>query len=99
MKCSKCGYDNYVGQYCQNCGEKFKMPTWVKVMTVINFLLTWVMGAVCISMVFIGRTYLQQGDLVKYQKWLSAFKVVSIIGVIVGTILTVVYIYLKSMIS
>jgi hypothetical protein len=97
MKCSKCGCDNYSGHYCQNCGEQFKLPTWVTIMTVVNFLLMWVMGIACMSMGFMCKTYLKQGDLVKYQKYLNGFKIMSIVGVVLGIILNIAYVYLKSM--
>lgn len=95
MKCSKCGCETYQGKFCQNCGNEFKIPTYITVMTVINFLLVWIIGILCLSMCTICKTYLKKGDLVSYQKWLDVSKIVCISGLVIAIIINIVYICLN----
>jgi hypothetical protein len=96
MKCSKCSYETYQGKFCQNCGSEFKIPTYITVMTVINLLLVWITGILCLSGYAICKTYLKKGDLVNYQKCLEVLKIVNICGLVLGVILNIIYICLKS---
>lgn len=93
MECPKCGYDNQSGQYCQNCGEPYRLPKWVAVLSVVNLLLLWVLGLVCIATATVCKSYLKRGDLVEYQKWLGGFKVVGTVGVVLGVLLNAVLLY------
>lgn len=90
MKCLKCGCETYEGKFCQNCGNKFKIPSSIMVMTVICFILSRLIGLICLSFRTMCKMYLKQGDLVNYQKWLGISKVVCISGLVIAIIINIV---------
>lgn len=95
MKCLKCGCETYQGKFCQNCGNEFKIPTYITVLTIVNFLLVWIIGILCLAMRNICKIYLKKGDLVNFKKWLDVSKIVCISGTIVAIIINIIYISSK----
>ena len=95
MKCLKCGYETYQGKFCQNCGNEFKIPTYITVLTIVNFLLAWIVGIQCLSMRNMCKIYLKNGDLVNFKKWVDVSKIVCISGTIVAIIINIIYISSK----
>lgn len=95
MKCSKCGSETYQGKFCQNCGNEFKLPTSMMVITIICFLLSRLIGIICLSMCSMCNVYLKQGNLVNYKKWLDISKIVCISGLVIAIIINIMYICLN----
>lgn len=92
MRCPKCGNEINQGKFCQNCGEKIKFPTYIMVMVIITFLLSRLIGLICLSACTMSKIYLKNGDISKYEKFLDISKIVCISGLIIAIIINVVYI-------
>lgn len=95
MKCSKCGCEIYQGKFCQNCGSEIKFPNSMIIITIICFILSRLIGIICLSMCTMCKTYLKKDDLVSYQKWLDVSKIVCISGLVIAIIINIVYICLN----
>ena len=95
MKCSKCGSENINGTHCQYCGNQYKFPTSLTVITIVTLILSRLFGIICLSINMLARQFLKKGDLVQYEKYLNVSKIVCISSLVVAIILNVLYIFVK----